>query len=208
MGTSSSLPPLRPVASCDTARFMGTWFVIGVKPTYLERTCSNSVERYTWVRRDDDAGKGKGFGPWSNDIDIDFTYNRAAPIDSPVKSLPQKGWIMGDDKANSGEWRVSPLWPIKAPYLIIELDEDNYEYTVIGYPSRDYVWIMGRRPQMAEKTYKMLKERLVEKHQYNLDGLREVPQVWTKEERAARGLTEKEVPDSMLVKEATTAATK
>jgi hypothetical protein len=41
----------------------------------------------------------------------------------------------------------------------------------------------------------------VEKHQYNLDGLRKVPQVWTAEERAKRNLTEKEIPDSLLVKE-------
>ena len=200
MGTSSSLPPLKPVANCDTARFMGTWFVIGVKPTYLERTCSNSVENYTWVRQEESKRNG-GLGPWSNDIDIDFKYNRDAPISSALKSLPQKGWIQGNDKANSGEWKVSPMWPIKMPYLIIELDEENYDYTVIGYPSRDYAWIMSRKPQMEEKTYKMLTDRLVEKHQYDLKELRRVPQVWTAEERTKRGLTDKEVPDSMLVKE-------
>jgi len=83
------------------------------------------------------------------------------------------------------------------PFLILECDED-YTYTVIGYPSREYCWIMYRHPIMPDETFKMLKDRLVEKHQYSLDGLRDVPQVWTKAERGKRGLTAEEVPDSML----------
>jgi len=89
------------------------------------------------------------------------------------------------------------MWPIKMPYLILEVD-DNYSYTVIGYPSREYCWIMSRHPVMPEKKYEELKERLVKKHQYDLDGLRRVPQVWTAEEREKRGFTSKEIPDSML----------
>ena len=190
---TSALPPLVPAAGCDTASFMGTWFVIGVKPTVFEKTCSNAVERYTWVSKDNPKS--------SFDIDIDFKYNNNVPITSAIKALPQKGWVQGTDKANSSTWKVSPFWPIKMPYIILEVDETNYEYTVIGYPSRDYAWIMGRHPIMPDETYNMLTERLVSKHQYSLDGLRKVPQVWTAEERSKRGLTDKEIPDSMLQKE-------
>lgn len=72
---------------------------------------------------------------------------------------------------------------------------------MIGYPSRDYCWIMARKPVMAEKTYDALTAKLVEKHQYSLEGLRKVPQKWTKEERTKRGLTEEEIPDDMLSNE-------
>jgi apolipoprotein D and lipocalin family protein len=199
MGQSaSSLPPLQTAAGCETAKFMGSWFVIAVKPTYFERTNSNAVEKYEWLQSTDPKTAKSG-GPWAHDIAIDFTYNKNAPLESPLSSIPQKGWIQGEDKSNSSEWKVSPMWPIKMPYLILEVDEVNYEYTVIGYPSRAYCWIMSRHPQMSEATYKMLKDRLVEKHKYNLDSLRKVPQVWTKVEREKRGLTEKEIPDSMLV---------
>ena len=183
---SSSLPDLEAVSSCDTARFMGTWFVIGVKPTIFEKTCTNAVERYTWLQ---DSKR--------NDIDIDFQYNKDTPITSPLKSLPQKGWIQGKNKANSGEWKVSPLPPIKMPYLILEVDDNKYDWCVIGYPNRAYCWILCRTPQMEESTYKMLTDRLQEKHQYDLQGLRKVDQKWTREERTKRGL-EKEIPDSML----------
>ena len=50
---------------------------------------------------------------------------------------------------------------------------------------------------MDDKTYDMLTERLVKKRQYNLDGLRKVPQVWTKEEREKRYLVA-EIPDEYL----------
>lgn len=187
--SSSTLPPLQHVANCATDKFMGTWFVIGVKPTMFETTCSNAVEIYSRPQK-----KNKRF-----DVNIDFQYNKDEPIKSPLKSMPQKGWVQGSDKEDSGEWKVSPLWPIKMPYLILEVDDD-YSYTVIGYPTRDYCWIMYRKPSMPEHLYKDLTQRLVEKHQYDLDGLRKVPQVWTREERDKRGLTSKDIPDSMLTK--------
>jgi lipocalin len=68
MGNSASsatkLPPLQVAACCDTAKFMGTWFVIGVKPTMFEKTCSNAVEKYTWHSKDSPTA--------GHDIDIDF----------------------------------------------------------------------------------------------------------------------------------------
>ena len=187
---SNALPALKAVEHCDTAKFMGTWFVIAVKPTMFEKTCSNAVERYTWNQ----DGQGA-------DIDIDFRFNQANPITSKLKSLPQKGWIQSSDKSNSGKWKVSPFWPLKMPYDIIEVDEKDYMYTVIGYPSRSYCWVMYRKPQMPKATYDMLTKRLVEKHQYSLEGLRKVPQVWTREEREKRGISNVEIPDSMLSSE-------
>ena len=47
----SSSPP-SPTTPCHERHdFMGTWFVVGVKPTLLETTCSNAVEIYTRRRR-------------------------------------------------------------------------------------------------------------------------------------------------------------
>ena len=187
MGQSaSSFAPMQCVPKCDTSRFMGSWFVIAVKPTMLETNNSNAVERYTWL--DNSSGA---------DIAIDFQFNKGEPLTSSMGSLPQKGWVLGDKK-NSGDWKVSPFWPIKMPYKIIELDDQDYMYTVVGFPNRKYCWIMYRHPQMPQETYDMLTQRLVEKHQYSLDGLRKVPQVWTREEREKRGFTAQEIPDDML----------
>ena len=48
--------------------------------------------------------------------------------------------------------------------------------------------------------YKKIEKKLVDNHQYDLDGLRKVPQKWTADERAKRGLTKEELPDSFLTK--------
>jgi len=200
MGNASSaskLPPLKTVADCSAERMMGIWFVIAVKPTAFETKNSNAVERYTW--------REKG----NPDFDIDFSYNAEEPLTSPLKSVPQKGWI---DDANTatiapnrmqtktGNWKVSPLWPLKLSYLLLEVDIDNYSYCVVGYPSRAYCWIMSRTPQMKEELFTDLTTRLKDKHQYDLEGLRMVPQKWTKAEREKRNLVQ-EIPDSMLEKE-------
>mmetsp|Transcript_25348 Transcript_25348/g.62389 ORF Transcript_25348/g.62389 Transcript_25348/m.62389 type:complete len:106 (-) Transcript_25348:257-574(-) len=103
-------------------------------------------------------------------------------------------------KKNSPLWKVSPLWPIKLPYHIVELGDD-YEYCVIGYPSRDYAWIMSREPVMDEGLYDDLTKKLVEKHQYSLDGFRKVPQKWTKAEREKRGISVDDLPDQFLATE-------
>merc|ERR1712224_296023 len=176
---------------CDTTRFMGTWFVVGVKPTFLETTCSNAVEKYSLL---DEKKK--------HDIDIDFKYN---PEEDPfaagnkIKSLPQKGWVQGKDRQQSGDWKVSPFWPVKMDYPIIELDEKDYSYAVIGYSNRAYCWILSRTPTMKESLYKDIEKKLVNDHQYDLEGFRKVPQKWTAEERTKRGLTEEELPDSFLM---------
>merc|ERR1712071_177727 len=120
------------------------------------------------------------------------------PYKSKLKSLPQKGWVKGNEKANSGLWKVSPFRPIKMPYYIIEVDEKDYDYCAIGYPNREYLWIMSRKPEMEESTYSTLMDKVVSKHQYDLKGVRKVPQIWTKEEKEKRGLTKKELPDKFL----------
>jgi apolipoprotein D and lipocalin family protein len=192
---SSSLPPLQVVPNCETSRFMGQWFVIGVKPTFLETTCSNAIEKYTRQENNNNNKKDK------MDVQVEFTYNNDEPITSKFKTLYQKCWIQGEDKSNSASWIVSPFWPLKLDFPIIELDDDKYSYCVVGQNSRSYCWIMARQPKMSNQLYEEITKKLVEKHQYSLDGFRKVPQYWTKEERDKRGVTAEQIPDSWLNKQ-------
>jgi apolipoprotein D and lipocalin family protein len=43
-------------------------------------------------------------------------------------------------------------------YWIVELDRD-YQYAMVGEPSRKYLWILSRRPEMDEATYAALTGR-------------------------------------------------
>ncbi|GMI26473.1 hypothetical protein TrCOL_g1037 [Triparma columacea] len=167
--SQSNLPPLELVPKCDVPRFMGTWFVIHVKPTYFEKDCCNSVEKYTCDST-------------STKISIDFTYcTQRSP--TATKSLPQNGWVQ---KTGAGAlWKVQAFWPLKLPYMIIELDSD-YNHCVIGYPSRAYFWIMSRTPTLDDGVYKELLGRIEKKHGYDLKGSFKVDQTAWKDREYAR----------------------
>jgi apolipoprotein D and lipocalin family protein len=159
MGNKTSSPNLPPLVAMqkfiDIERFMGTWYVIACKPTYFEIGAHNAVEKYSWNKK-------------QQQVDIDFEFNKE---NGPAQKISQTGYIYNDKKT---EWRLSPFWPIKLPYLIIELDED-YSYTVIGYPSRDYLWIMARSKEIDNNLYEELTEKLKNKHSYDLSGLVKIP---------------------------------
>jgi apolipoprotein D and lipocalin family protein len=73
------------------------------------------------------------------------------------------------DETTNAIWGMQFVWPIKADYRIVYLD-DNYQQTIIGRNSRDYVWIMARTPSIPEQDYTKLVD-VVESLGYELDAL-------------------------------------
>lgn len=145
------------VDQVDIQRFMGKWYVLAGRFTYFEQDVHNGLETYTW-----NAEK--------NRIDISFTYNKGS-FDGPQKALPQKGWI--ENTQTNAHWKVSPLWPLKFDYLIIDLAPD-YSWTAIGVPSQKYLWIMARNWQNADAVIQEAVARLNAKG-YNTENLVLVP---------------------------------
>lgn len=115
------------VKNVDLERFMGNWYVIAGRVTFLEKGAFNPLEQY-------ELNNGK--------IDIKFSYNKNS-LTGPVKTIPQTGTIV--DKVSNAHWKVSPFWPLKFDFLVIGLGE-NYDWTAIGVPSQKYLWIMFRSP--------------------------------------------------------------
>ena len=74
---------------------------------------------------------------------------------------------------SNAEWRIQPFWPLKLPYIVIDLDEE-YTYTVIGYPSRKFLWIMSRSKSLHEQTLKKIYEKL-EAQGYDTSLIEKVP---------------------------------
>ena len=68
------------------------------------------------------------------------------------------------------------IWPIKAEFLVIWLDED-YTQTVIGRSKRDYVWIMAREPDMPDEDLREILAFLDEQG-YDTSEIQMVPQEW------------------------------
>ena len=154
---SSKFPPMVPRQEpLDHQAFMGSWWVISCIPTYFEKGAHNSLEEYTWNEE-------------KQRIDVKFVYNPGS-FEAKKSVINQKAYLHNDAKT---EWRISPFWPIKLPYIILEVDESKY--CVIGYPSRDYLWIMSREKTIDETLYNDILGRLTTIHAYDLKDLYKVP---------------------------------
>ena len=150
---------MKTVDHVDIDRFMGPWYVIANIPTFLEKGAHNAVETYSL----NDDGT----------IATHFSF-RQDSSDGKVKEYNPKAWVM--DKESNALWGMRFVWPIKADYRIVYLNED-YSMTIIGRQKRDYVWIMARTPTIPDDDYNRL-ESMVESLGYDMSKLRRVPQNW------------------------------
>lgn len=148
------------VNEVDISKFMGKWYVIAGRLTFMEAGAHNAVEKYTWNSEEER-------------IDIDFTFRKDS-FEGKLKSIPQKAWI--ENKDTNAYWQVRPFWPFLFDYLVIDLDED-YKWVAIGVPSQNYLWIMAREWRMSDEDLKMIINRLSERN-YNIKNIKRVPQKW------------------------------
>jgi apolipoprotein D and lipocalin family protein len=156
--TSRSVKPPLPLATnVNLPRFMGDWHVIANIPTFIERDAHDAVESYE-LQPD-------------GTIATTFRFHRGAP-DGPLKVYHPTGFI--HDPVTQAEWRMQFLWPFKAAYLILQVD-DAHETTVIGVPSRRYVWIMARTPTLPDARYQEI-VRFLDSVGYDTSRLQKVPQ--------------------------------
>lgn len=154
---STSQPPLKTVAHVDLHRYMGDWYVIAHIPYSLERGKVGTLDRYA-MRPD-----GR--------MDNIFLFRKTS-LDAPLQEWKGVAWV--HDKKSNAEWRVQFLWPLRSPYLIIDLDKD-YQWSVIGYPSRKLAWVLSRKPTLNEAIYQGILTRM-RAQGYDTTQLAKVPQ--------------------------------
>ena len=158
-GCATEAPELPTVDYVDLERFMGDWYVIANIPTFLEKGAHNAVENY--ALNDDGT------------IATTFTFNKDS-FDGKRKEHNPKGFVTNTE--TNAVWGMRFVWPIKADYRVIYLDED-YSVTIIGRNKRDYVWIMAREPQISDSVYSELVDVVAEAG-YDISKIEPVPQQW------------------------------
>jgi apolipoprotein D and lipocalin family protein len=129
---------MKTVDNVDLERFMGDWYVVGNIPTFLEKGVHNAVENY--ALNDDGT------------IATTFTFNKDS-FEGKEKTYTPKGFVK--EGTGNAIWGMRFVWPIKADYRIVYLNED-YSQTIIGRQKRDYVWIMTRSPNLPDAEYERL----------------------------------------------------
>ena len=138
------LPPLTAVDSVDLQRYSGTWYEIASYPNRFQAGCTATTAQYS--------------------IQSDGTVkvlNRCRKGGLDGEAVSATGRARTPDPQRPGELQVSFFGPFWGDYWIIQLDPE-YQYAVVGQPSRDYLWILSRTPEMSDTLYATITDRLGE----------------------------------------------
>lgn len=138
-GCSKPYPPLNTVPKVDIQKYLGTWYEIARYEHFFEKGCSDVTATYTL--------KDNG------DIKV---INRCTKEDAQEKEV--MGVAYTTDASNS-KLKVSFFRPFYGNYWIIILDE-QYRYAVVGDPSREYLWILSRKPTLSKEITQMILQQL------------------------------------------------
>ena len=137
---SSNIPAqeLPTVDQVDIQKYLGTWYEIARLPNSFEKGLECVTATYTMK----DNGK----------IQV---FNRGHSIKKEHVSKSAKGTARVPDPKFPGRLKVTFFWPFSGDYYIMELDE-NYQYALVGDPSRKYLWVLSRSKTLDEAIYSKL----------------------------------------------------
>ncbi len=147
------------VKQVDINRYVGRWYEIARFPHSFEKDLVGVTATYT-LRKD-----GK--------IDV-LNQGYVGTLDGRLKQAMGKAKIPNSEE--TGRLKVSFFLFFYADYFILELDEADYQYAMIGSSSDKYLWILCRQPEMPAKTYQMLVSK-AQSRGYNTDKLIVVKQL-------------------------------
>ena len=136
------LPSPTTVPHVDLNRYLGTWYEIAAFPQSFEKGCTGTTATYS-LRAD-------------GQIDV-LNRCRKGSLDGDKNSAKGRARVV--DQATNAKLEVSFFRPFWGDYWIIDLGAD-YEYAVVGDPSRDYLWILSRTPTMDAAVYDGIIARL------------------------------------------------
>jgi len=125
----------------ELERYLGTWYEIARLDHRFERGLSAVTATYSM--RDDGGVKVLNKGYNAEDEEWDEAIGKAYIVDKP----------------DVGQLKVSFFGPFYGGYNIIELDKENYEYSLVAGPDRSYLWILARSPDLDEAVVKRLVDK-------------------------------------------------
>ncbi|MFO0633992.1 MAG: lipocalin family protein [Nannocystaceae bacterium] len=141
---ATDAPPLRTVEKVELERYLGTWYEIAAYPQRFQKDCTATTATYSP-------------GP-DGEIRV-LNRCRKKTLDGRLDEANGRARVVD---ANTGaKLEVSFFGPFWGDYWIIDLGAD-YEYAVVGHPSREYLWILSRTPSLDAPTYETIVARLVE----------------------------------------------
>ena len=143
LSCSSNYPPLEVVKYVDLNKYLGKWYEIARLPNSFQKNCYGSTAEYSIL-----------------DEETIRVINRCFKdsINGELDEVKGKAFVIPN--SNNAKLKVQFFWPFKGDYWIIDLDEVNYSYAVVGHPNRNYLWILSREPKMKPEIYNSLLEKI------------------------------------------------
>lgn len=137
----ASTSDIAAVRDFEPDRYMGAWYEIARLPHYFERGLDEVKAEYTLL----DDGTIRVVNSGMRDGEPKSITGTAKLKDPDAKPL-------------TGELRVSFFRPFYSDYRIIELAPD-YSYAIVTGGSRDYFWVLSRKPVMERELLQGILER-------------------------------------------------
>lgn len=155
------------VAAIDAGRYMGTWYEIANYPNFFQRKCvAGTQATYRLITEGADAGKVS-------------VLNRCRRDSGEWIEAEGVARQLGGETSPRLKVRFAPAWLSFIPlvwgnYWVIDLDP-AYQLVAVSEPTREYLWILSRTPQVAPEAYNALLQRLGTLG-FDVSGLKKTPQ--------------------------------
>lgn len=139
---------VKTIPALEVPRYLGTWYEIAKFPNWFQRKCLSNTQAVYSVRPD---GNLK-------------VLNSCKTADGEIAQAEGTARQIGASDSPKLEVRFAPVWLSFLPivwgdYWVIDLDP-QYQVAAISDPRREYLWVLSRTPQLDNKTYDALLQRL------------------------------------------------
>lgn len=160
--SSFATTELQTVSKVEINKYMGKWYEIARYNNWFQRKCGATTAEYTNLGKRVQVLNSCKLK--KDDNKIDQAHGSAIVKDKDTNAKLTVSFV---------PW-LQRFGVFGGPYWVIELGE-NYEYAVVGHPKRKYLWILSRTPEMPEKLYNELLDKLENIHHYDTATLFKTP---------------------------------
>jgi len=133
--SNKELPTVNEV---DLNKYQGAWYEIARLPNRFEKDLECVTATYTF----------------NNDGTIKV-LNEGINLADTMQKETATGKAKVPNTQYPGRLKVSFFGPFYGDYYIIDLD-NNYQYALVGDPSRKYLWILSRTSDLQESIFNKL----------------------------------------------------
>lgn len=142
-GCSTSKPaPLQTVNALDLKQYQGKWYEIARYENHFEKGCVGATADYA--------------------LQSDHVAVTNSCYDAQGAMTAQaQGKAYAVENSQSTKLRVTFFWPFFGDYWVLMMGDD-YRYSVVGDPSRKYLWILSRTATISDSDRKTILSKLHE----------------------------------------------